>query len=49
MVFVFSEGYALGAPSYTTCPDANFSELANLPVRIAQEVAQVGLEVRGEN
>jgi hypothetical protein len=23
MVFVFLEGYASGAPSYTTCPDAN--------------------------
>ena len=23
MVFVFLEGYAFGAPSYTTCPDAN--------------------------
>ncbi len=23
MVFVFLEGYAAGAPSYTTCPDAN--------------------------
>lgn len=25
MVFVFLGGYALGAPSYTTCPDANFA------------------------
>ncbi len=25
MVFVFSEGYAVGAPSYTTCRDANGS------------------------
>jgi hypothetical protein len=23
MVFVYLEGYAAGAPSYTTCPDAN--------------------------
>ena len=23
MVFVFLEGYASGAPPYTTCPDAN--------------------------
>ena len=23
MVFVYLEGYAVGAPSYTTCPDAN--------------------------
>jgi len=23
MVFVYLEGYADGAPSYTTCPDAN--------------------------
>ncbi len=23
MVFVFLEGYAFGAPSYTTCMDAN--------------------------
>ena len=26
MVFVFLEGYASGAPPYTTCPDANGSE-----------------------
>jgi len=26
MVFVFLEGYAFGAPSYTTCPDANPSQ-----------------------
>ena len=23
MVFVYLEGYAASAPSYTTCPDAN--------------------------